>query len=414
MKQANAELISIGTELLLGQIADTNAQWISQQLALYGVNVFHHSVVGDNLYRVERSFRLASDRANIIIVTGGLGPTDDDLTREAFQLISNMEMIEHKPSMEKIQAFFAKQKTVMTPNNRKQARIFKGSKVIPNRYGMAPGMIVPFDGKIWVFLPGVPREMKQMFTDKVIPYIKENVGNDDLIKSRILRFIGIGESQLEHELKDLIDIQDNPTIAPLAQNNGMTIRLTAKGSSEAKVDEMLHKTEQQILERVSAFCYGVNNQTIENTIVDLLKKENIKISSAESLTGGKFMDRLISVPGSSQACRGAIVCYDTQVKTDVLGVSQETIRTKGTVSYECALEMAENVCNLLDADIGVSFTGIAGPDSIEGKPVGTVFIGIVGDGREQVEKFTFHGDRESIRERTVLKGYEQLFHFVKS
>src|SRR5699024_2949879 len=144
MKQANAELISIGTELLLGQIADTDAQWISQQLALYGVNVFHHSVVGVNLYRVERSFRLASDRANIIIVTGDLGRTDDDLTREAFQLISNMEMIEHKPSMEKIQAFFAKQKTVMTLNNRKQARIFKGSKVIPNRYGMAPGMIVPF------------------------------------------------------------------------------------------------------------------------------------------------------------------------------------------------------------------------------------------------------------------------------
>src|SRR5699024_4898914 len=153
MKQANAELISIGTELLLGQIADTNAQWISQQLALYGVNVFHHSVVGDNLYRVERSFRLASDRANIIIVTGGLGPTDDDLTRKAFQLISNMELTAHKQTMEKIPALFEKQQAVMTPYNRKQARIFKGSKVIPNRYGLAPGMIVPFDGKIWVFLP---------------------------------------------------------------------------------------------------------------------------------------------------------------------------------------------------------------------------------------------------------------------
>ncbi|HEX6593571.1 MAG TPA: competence/damage-inducible protein A [Bacillota bacterium] len=414
MKRANAEIIAVGTELLLGQIPNTNAQWISQQLALHGINMFYHSVVGDNLNRVERAFRLAEERSDIIFVTGGLGPTEDDLTREAFQSLSNIEMIEHEPSIKKINNYFAKQQTEMTPNNRKQARVFKGAKVIVNRFGMAPGMIVSANKKIWIFLPGVPREMKQMFTDEVIPYLKEFVSNDDLIKSKIMRFIGIGEAKLEHELREIIEAQHNPTIAPLAQHDGMTIRLTAKGSSEQHVDQMLQETEQQILEKVGSYCYGINNQTMEQTIVDLLRREDIKIASAESLTGGKFMDKLISVPGSSQACRGAIVCYDPQVKMDVLRVSPETIRSKGTVSVECASEMAENVCSLLDANIGISFTGVAGPDAIEGKPVGTVYLGIYADGYKQVEKFTFHGDRETIRERTVLKGFERLFRFIKS
>src|SRR5699024_5468564 len=255
-KQLKAEIIAVGTELLLGQIANTNAQWLSQQLSLYGINVYSHAVVGDNLKRVEETFSQAHHRSDIIIVTGGLGPTEDDMTREAFQLVSNLKIQEDGPSMKKINAYFEKQGTVMTENNRRQARVFEGAEVLANTAGMAPGMIVTHQDKMWIFLPGVPREMKQITTDKVLPYLK--------------KMIGIGESRLEYELSDMIHTQTNPTIAPLAQNDGVVIRLTAKESSEEKVNDLLQQTEAQIRKKIGDYLYGTNDETIEHKVVSML------------------------------------------------------------------------------------------------------------------------------------------------
>jgi len=414
MTNVKAEIIAVGTELLLGQIANTNAQWLSDQLASLGINVYQHGVVGDNLNRVQEAFEQAQKRSDIIIVTGGLGPTEDDLTREAFQLMTELELVEHKPSMDKIQSFFEKNNTVMTPNNRRQARVFKGSQVLFNRKGMAPGMIVSHESTTWVFLPGVPREMKGLFTEEVFPYLQKLTGNTEVIKSLVLKFLGIGESELEHRLSHLIQAQKNPTIAPLAQNTGVVIRLTAKEETEERAERLLEESKKQILHEVGDYFYGINDETIEENIISLLKEKKMKIASAESLTGGMFSNRLISVSGASNVCRGGIVCYDTNVKQDVLGVSKETIQNKGTVSEECALEMAEQVSSKLDADIGISFTGVAGPDEVEGKSVGTVYIALTtSNGEKKVEKFIFSGDRNAIRRRATLKGLEIVFHFLK-
>lgn len=416
MKSLNCEIIAVGTELLLGQIANTNAEWLSKQLASYGINTYYHTVVGDNLNRVKDTFTLAQNRSDVMIVTGGLGPTDDDLTREAFQSMTQLEIEEDPSAIEKIELFYKNQETKMTPNNRKQARIFKNAHVIKNKTGMAPGMIVTFKGKIWIFLPGVPREMKQMAKDEVFPYLVSQSDEKATIKSLVLKFIGIGESKLEHELRDFILSQSNPTIAPLAQNDGVIIRLTAKDTSVEAADKRLVETKEKILARagIGEYFYGYDDETVEEKVQALLKARNQRVAAAESLTGGMFVERLISLKGASEVCPGGIVCYDPNVKKNLLQISEELIRTKGVVSAECATALAKNVCDVLDSDIGISFTGVAGPDSLEGFPPGTVYIGIYSQAGEQfVGKFTFSGDRYSIRRRAVLKGYELLLNYLK-
>lgn len=413
MKHYKAEIIAVGTELLLGQIANTNAQWISQQLAAYGINVYNHIVVGDNLERVEGAFAQAQERSDIVIVTGGLGPTEDDMTREAFQLVSQLDVIEHEASMEKIQSYFAKQQTEMTPNNRRQARIFNGAQVLDNKVGMAPGMIVVHENKTWIFLPGVPREMKQLVRNDILPYLQKLTGNEEIIKSVVLKFIGIGESKLEHELHDLIHEQTNPTIAPLAQQDGVVIRLTAKERTLDNVNALLADMKQQILQKVGDYFYGVDEERIEQQVIKLLKDQGQSLAAAESLTGGMFTSRLISVDGASEVCPGGIVSYDEKAKRDILGVSEKTLQTDGTVSEACALEMAMNVRKQLNATIGISFTGVAGPEETEGHPAGTVYMAICNGDQQQVNKYVFRGDRNAIRRRTVLKGLENIFKTLK-
>ncbi|WP_077326262.1 competence/damage-inducible protein A [Virgibacillus siamensis] len=414
MKQIRTEIIGVGTELLLGQIANTNAQWISEKLAKNGFNVFHHAVVGDNLQRVINQFTHSESRSDIIIVTGGLGPTEDDMTREAFQQISNLEMVEHKPSMDKIETFFRKRESVMTANNRRQARVFKGAEAIENEVGMAPGMIVQHQHATWIFLPGVPREMKQMVEHRVIPHLKQQTGLQTVIKSAMLRFVGIGESTLEDQLKDIIQKQHNPTIAPLAQNEGVAIRVTAKASDDNEANQLIEKTKQEILSVAGAYFYGSDEETLPERVFSLLKTQGKMIAAAESLTGGMFTDRLISLEGASKVCSGGIVCYDAKVKENVLKVSPDTIKKQGTVSEQCAREMAENVCTLMDVEVGISFTGVAGPDYSENNPPGTVFIGVAQKGKETfVKKFIFQGDRDIIRNRSVIKGFELLWNLLK-
>ena len=413
MKQINGEIIAVGTELLLGQIANTNAQWISSELADCGVNVFYHSVVGDNLARVTAAFSLAAERSDLIIVTGGLGPTEDDLTREAFQSLSGLDMEIHTPSMDYITTFFQSRGMDMTENNRRQARVFTGAEVIPNEVGMAPGMVVTYQGKTWIFLPGVPREMKQMMKQFVIPQIQTWIGGTVLIKSTVLRFAGIGEAKLEDVLKDLIDAQTNPTIAPLAQETGLIIRLTAKAESLQQAEQLLHDTKEKILERVGAYFYGSDEETLEHRVAGPLKAKNQTIAAAESLTGGMFTEQLISIPGAAMICKGGIISYAEDIKRDVLGVARETIESEGTISAACATEMASRVRELLQADIGIGFTGVAGPDTSEGQPVGTVYICVTNGTRHHVEKLLLQGGRNTIRKRAMIKGFEILMRYLE-
>lgn len=413
-KTVNAEIIAIGTELLLGQIANTNAQWMSQQLALHGMNTFYHTVVGDNLQRIIGVIEQALQRSNVIIISGGLGPTKDDLSREAFAHISNIPIVEEKESLAKIETFFRKHNLEMTPNNKLQARVFKDSIVLPNQWGMAPGNIVEYKDKVVIFLPGVPREMKQIFRDHVIPYLKK-LNGEMVIQSKVLKFIGVGESALEHQLQELIDKQDNPTIAPLSHKDGVTIRITAKAETIATANAMLEETKAAILAHVAPYYYGENDESIEEVVCHLLKKANRTLAAAESLTGGMFQQKIVSVPGASHVFKGGIVSYATEVKEQVLNVPRAIIEREGTVSKACAQAMAQQVRKLMDADIGISFTGVAGPEPIEGKPVGTVVIGLIDkNGYEQIEQFTLHGDRKQIRYRTMLKGFEMLFHYLQN
>ena len=413
-KQYKAEILAVGTELLLGQIANTNAQWISEQLALYGINVYNHVVVGDNLTRVADTFKQAHERSDIIIVTGGLGPTEDDLTREAFQAICHIPIIEHGPSMKKIEDWFKRTGWQMTPNNRRQARVFETATVLLNRQGMAPGMIVQYEERTWIFLPGVPREMKAMFKEDILPYLYKLTGKEQMIRSTILKFLGIGESALEHELQDVIREQTNPTIAPLATDDGIIIRLTAKADSEEGLDTLLAEAKSAVLLKVGDYFVAENDETIEQVIIEQFKEQQLTIAAAESLTGGKFTDRLISVPGASEVVQGGVVCYSPAVKIGVLEVPEQVIEEKGTVSEACALSLARNVREKLQSTVGISFTGIAGPNEVEGKQVGTVYIGLSVAGEEdKAFGFQLQGDRNTSRNRAVMKGLELIFKYVK-
>lgn len=409
-----AEIIAVGTELLLGQITNTNAAWLSEKLAKSGVNVFHHSVAGDNLNRLAALFQTAQNRSDVIIVTGGLGPTEDDLSREAFQKVSALSIVEEPESMSKIEAFYQRKQVKMSENNRRQARVFKDSQVLENKVGMAPGNLVNYQGKLWAFLPGVPREMKQLFQDEVLPQIQQKNG-EQVIESTVLRFIGIGESILEDRLKELIQMQENPTIAPLAQQDGVTIRLSAKAASVEDAWVKLSRVKQQILERIGKYYVGSDEETLEQVVFSLLKKQALTISAAESLTGGLFADKLVAQPGSSQVFNGGVVCYNKTVKEQILNVKSEVIQQYGTVSKECAAELATNVKQVISSDIGISFTGVAGPAKEEGHEVGTVFIGLnLLDKPVRVEQHQFHGDRQQIRYRAVLKGIEMLLRDLYS
>lgn len=410
----NAEIIAVGSELLLGQIANTNAQFISRKLAEIGVNVFYHTVVGDNAERLKHTIETAKKRSNCIIFTGGLGPTKDDLTKETIARILNKRLVIDEAAMKNIEDFFKRTKRTMSENNRKQALVLEGSTVLPNHYGMAPGMALEANGIIYLLMPGVPKEMKPMFINYGVPFLQYHYGLKEKIISRVLRFFGIGESQLETDIEDLIDQQTNPTIAPLAKDGEVTLRLTAKHEDESTALKLIDETEKKILSRVGRYFYGHGETSIQEQLMKLLKEKQYTISAAESLTGGLFSEQLTHFPGASNIVLGGIVCYTNEVKQHVLGVSEETLKTKGAVSSECAKEMAENIKKLTGSNIGISFTGVAGPDPSEGKEVGTVYIGIQIDDRPTaVFELHLSGTREGIRHRTANYGCYYVMNVIK-
>ncbi|NCU16460.1 competence/damage-inducible protein A [Pallidibacillus pasinlerensis] len=410
----NGEIIAVGSEILLGQITNTNAKFISEHLAKIGINVYYHTVVGDNPNRLLNAVKVAETRADLIIFTGGLGPTKDDLTKETLANHLGVNLEYDEKALRSIENFFAKRNQPMTENNKKQALIFSGSQCLPNDTGMAPGMFLTKNNRTYILLPGPPSEMQPMFTTYAIPEILKGIENVEQIESRVLRFYGIGESKLEVELEDLIDTQTNPTIAPLAVDGEVTVRITAKHALDDERKHLLDETEEKILVRVGKYLYGYNETTIVNEMGKLLQQKNLTLAVAESLTGGLFQEEVTSIAGCSKWFKGGIVSYAPEVKINNLGVKKETIENHGVVSEECAKEMAENVRKLMDTDFGLSFTGVAGPGSLEGKEPGTVYIGVSVKNKPTKGYYVnLFGNRESVRVRSVKHGAWLVYNALR-
>ncbi|MDW4526562.1 competence/damage-inducible protein A [Rossellomorea marisflavi] len=411
----NAEIIAVGSELLLGQIANTNAQFISERLAEIGVNVFYHTSVGDNPARLEEVIKHAEERADLLIFTGGLGPTKDDLTKETIARSLGVSLSMDEEAMDSIRAYFEKVGRVMTPNNEKQALILEGSVPLKNDFGMAPGMVFQQSGKAYILLPGPPSEMRPMFSTYGVPAVMGLMKRKEVIHSRVLRFFGIGESQLEADLEELIDRQTNPTIAPLAGDGEVTLRLTAKHESKDVAETLLNELESEIRQTVGEYLYGYDQDSLERVGFRLLKEKGLTLAAAESLTAGLFQSSLASIAGASSVLEGGVVCYQDSVKRNVLNVREETLKNHGAVSRECAIELAANVRTLFKSDIGISFTGVAGPEAQGDLPPGTVWIGIAsGDGEPRAYKLTLAGSRNGNRSRTVKYGWHYLVKEYKA
>jgi nicotinamide-nucleotide amidase len=410
----NAEIIAVGSELLLGQIVNTNARFLSQQLADLGINVYFHTVVGDNPDRLKSAIEIAEKRADLIIFTGGLGPTKDDLTKETIARHLGKDLVIDENALASIQSYFQRTNRVMTENNRKQAIVLRGAHILPNDHGMAPGMVIESNGHKYMLLPGPPKELEPMFTQYGYQALANENSVREVIVSRVLRFFGIGEAALETEIIDLIDAQSNPTIAPLAGDGEVTLRLTAKHVDAKKAESLLDDLEDTINQRVGVFLYGYDNTSLLEELMKTLKTRKLTMTAAESLTGGLFQQELTAISGASSVFSGGIVCYSNDVKQQFLQVRRETLESHGSVSEQCARELAENASKLFNTDIGISFTGVAGPEELEGKPVGTVFIGIAIKGRSTiVEKLTLGGTRQANRNRAVKYGCYYLLRTIK-
>ncbi|WP_332630606.1 competence/damage-inducible protein A [Halalkalibacter flavus] len=410
----NAELISVGSELLLGQIVNTNAAFLSQELALLGVNVFYQTTVGDNGKRLTAALELANSRSDLVIITGGLGPTKDDLTKETVASFVSRKLVHHEESLHNIESYFLKRNRPMSENNRKQALVIEGSHVLLNYHGMAPGMIVTNNDTKIVMLPGPPQEMKPMFTNEFVPQLAKMMGEQTSITSRVLRFFGIGESQLETDLLDLIEAQTNPTIAPLANEGEVTLRLTVKHADPTEQKRLLDETEDQVTKRVGQYLYGYGDTSLMEQLFLQLREKHCTISTAESFTGGKFSGMLTSFSGSSAIYRGGFVSYATDVKEKVLGVSNEVIKKYGVISPQCAIEMAKRAKEQCLSDIAISFTGVAGPSKQEGKEPGTIFIGVAGLTPEPLYyELNLAVNRKAVTDRAIKYGCFYLLKEMK-
>lgn len=409
----NVEVIAVGTELLLGQIANTNGQFISQRLALMGYNCYFHSVVGDNEERLLSVIENATKRADVLLFTGGLGPTKDDLTKEVVAKHINCKLTYDEPSLQSILDYYKKVNRVPAENNKKQALVFEGSEVFFNENGMAPGMAKHAHGKTYILLPGPPKEMKPMF-QQVEDYFMRTVETDGKIYSRVLKFFGIGESQLEAELADIINNQTNPTVAPLAAEGEVTLRVTAKHEDKEEAESLIDNTENAIKAIAGEYLYGYDKETLDSKVISLLQKEKLTIASAESLTGGLFGDTLTTHSGVSSIYQGGVICYQNEIKAELLHVSKSVLANDGAVSAVCAEQLARNVRELFHSKIGISFTGVAGPGELEGKPVGTVYIGICIEGKgEKVISLQLAGTREQIKMRSVKHGLSELIRMLQ-
>ncbi len=398
----NAEIIGVGSELLLGQISNTDAQYLSRQLSSLGIDVYWHTVVGDNRDRLLQTLRIASDRSDVIITTGGLGPTMDDLSKETVAEFLGLDLVLHQPSLERIRNHFSATGRTMTKNNVKQAMFPEGAIILQNDVGTAPGAVMEDNGKSYIVLPGPPSELQHMFDHYAFPYLKRKSGQG--IYSRVLRIYGIGESAVEEMVKDLLVNQKNPTLAPLIGVGEVTLRITAKASSPKESEALIRPMQQEIEKRLGTAIYGFDEDRMESAVVNLLREKGRTLSVAESCTGGLVSNRITNVPGASDVLLEGCVTYSNQAKTARLGVSPETLAAYGAVSTQTALEMAEGIRKTSKSDIGIATTGIAGPGGgSPQKPVGLVYIAIADQNGARAKELQLDGDRMLIKNGTVLR-----------
>lgn len=390
---AVCELISVGTEILLGDILNTDAQFLSQEMAKLGISVIHQSTIGDNADRLTALLKEAAQRSDIIILSGGLGPTPDDITKEVCCEFFGKEMYLHEESLEKMKSFFAQRGREMPESNVKQAMLPVGCTVFVNNNGTAPGLAMEKDGVHLLLLPGPPRELKAMFFESAVPYLKQF--SDKIIVSHNIRTFGIGESAMAEKVSDLLEMA-NPTVAPYAKDGEALLRVTAMADSEEQAEELCRPVIDEIVMRLGDTVYGVDYTCIEEAVVELLKKNGLKAATAESCTGGLVAKRITNISGSSDVIECGIVSYSNRIKNKILGVSADDLEKYGPVSETVARQMAQGALKVSDADIAVSVTGIAGPNSDgTGRPVGLSYIGLADKNNTWVtELFTGRTDRE--------------------
>ncbi|WP_342512534.1 competence/damage-inducible protein A [Sporosarcina sp. FSL K6-1522] len=406
-----AEIIAVGSELLLGQIMNTNAKFISSRLAEIGVDVHYQTVVGDNSNRLEDVIDIAAKRADVLIFTGGLGPTKDDMTKETIAKHVGCALVSDDEALRYIQSYFERVGRTMTDNNKKQALVLEGATVLANRKGMAPGMAVEKEGIHYILLPGPPHEMEPMFADEAIPYLLGLTGKHEVITSRVLKFYGIGEAELEDRIQAILEKQTNPTVAPLASPDAVTLRLTAKAQTADEALAWIEPVEEEIRSIVGDYIYGIDDDTLSSKVAELLGRNGWTLAAAESLTAGLFMAELAGEPGISASLEGGVVVYNNDVKTEQLGIDAALLAEYGVVSAQCAAALAVNVKRKFGADIGVGLTGAAGPDPHDGKPSGTVWIGIASvDAEPETYKLVLSSSRNANRLRAARFA---LYYLIK-
>ena len=406
-----AEIIAVGTEILTGQIVNTNAQFLSEKLAEIGVDVYFQTAVGDNEARLLSLLEIASQRSNLVILTGGLGPTEDDLTKQTLAKFLGKNLVFDPQAQEKLDIFFAHRPDyARTPNNERQAQIVEGATPLPNETGLAVGGVSEVNGVTYVVLPGPPSELKPMVLNQLLPKLMTGTK----LYSRVLRFFGIGESQLVTILADLIDHQTDPTLAPYAKTGEVTLRLSTKAVSQEKADQALDILENQILSRqtfegisLRDICYGYGEETsLASVVVEELKKRQKSITAAESLTAGLFQATLADFSGVSAIFNGGFVTYSLEEKSKMLEIAEQELKEHGVVSEFTARKMAEQARIKTQSDYGVSLTGVAGPDSLEGHPAGTVFIGLAHAKGTEVIKANIAGrSRADVRHIAVMHAF---------
>lgn len=402
------ELISVGTEILLGNIVNTNAAYLSEKCAQLGLSLFYETSVGDNEQRLTEVLQKALKRSDIVILSGGLGPTQDDLTKEISAKVCGKKLVMDEHSRELIQSYFANSRVAnITENNWKQAMVPEGCIVVDNHNGTAPGIIIETNGKSVILLPGPPNELKPMFERDIFPYL--NRLQPEVLYSVMVKMCGPGESAVETQIRDLIDAQTNPTIATYAKTGEVHLRVTAKASDEEAAKELVKPMVEELQKRFAGDIYTMEEHvSLEEAVLELLKERGETLTTAESLTGGMLSARVTNVSGASEVFKQGFVTYCNEAKQMLLQVREETLCKYGAVSEQTAREMAENGARLTGADACVALTGIAGPNASEGKPVGLVYIACHYRGTTAVREFHFNGERAKIRESAVVKALTLL------
>ena len=403
------ELISVGTEILLGNIVNTNAAYLAEKCALLGLSLYNQTVVGDNSERLFNAVKTALSRADIIILTGGLGPTEDDITKETIAAVFGRKLYMDEHSKKRIQKYFDQVKSrQITENNWKQAMVPEGAKVIDNHNGTAPGIILEENQKMAILLPGPPNELKPMFEESIAPLL--NQMQPEGIYSRMVKICSVGESRAETMIKDMMETQTNPTIAPYAKTGEVHLRVTAKAKSEEEAKQLMEPVVEELFRRFGSRIYTTcEDVTLEDTVVTMLKEKKYTVTTAESCSGGLLAGRILNVSGASDVYREGHITYSNEAKEKLLGVKHETLEMYGAVSEQTAAEMARGAAEAADADAALSVTGIAGPGGgTKDKPVGLVYIGCYVRGKVKVKECRFAGNRDKNRESAVVQALTLL------